>query len=58
MTFGWLIIATWDEVGTSTILRKFARVYMNRSAAGGIALSLPATSPHDGIVFHAAAWVG
>src|SRR5882724_1345839 len=56
--FGWLIITTWDEVGTSTTLRAFARLYIQRSHSGGIALSWPATSPHDGIVRHAAAVVG
>ena len=43
--FGWLIIATWDEVGTSTTLRKFARVYMKRSAAGGSPVSACDQSP-------------
>ena len=52
---GWLIMATWEEVGTSTSLRAFARPYIQRSHAAGIALSWPATSPHDGIVRHAAA---
>ena len=55
---GWLSIAQWDEVGTSTTLRAFARLYIQRSAAGGMALSWPATSPHTGIVCHAAAVVG
>jgi hypothetical protein len=57
-TCGWLSIAQWDEVGTSTTLRAFARLYIQRSAAGGMALSWPATSPHTGIVCHAAAVVG
>ena len=52
---GWLSIAQWDEVGTSATWRAFARLYIQRSAAGGMALSRPATSPHTGIVCHAAA---
>src|SRR5262249_35476131 len=55
---GWLSIAQWDEVGTSTTFRALARLYIQRSAAGGMALSWPATSPHTGIVCHAAAVVG
>src|SRR5262249_30741473 len=55
---GWLSIAQWDEAGTSRTFWAFARLYIQRSVAGGMALSWPATSPHTGIVCHAAAVVG
>ena len=38
---GWLSIAQWDEVGTSTTLRAFARLCIQRSPPDEARLSSP-----------------
>ena len=45
------IIATCDALTSTTVA--CARAAMNRSVAGGMALSCVATMYHDGIVLHA-----
>ena len=55
-TSGWEIIATCEALISSIV--EPARVAMNRSASGVIALSCRPTSAHDGVVFQAAAVVG